>query len=123
MHLRRAKTESVDQSVLNFYNTFIPILNMDAVKDGNWTHLHFDGSDDILTWKWVKGDQRILCAVHFGEGESGGNVVLDDAPLSGSQIPVVDLMTQTTYYRDPQVLRTQGLTVVLSEYQVQIFQY
>ena len=123
VHLRRATAEAPDQTVVEFYNKLFPILRREALTKGTWTHLSCDGSSDILAWKWVHDDERILCAIHFGEGQAGGNIRLDDAPLSGSQIPVTDLMTGTTYYRDPEVLRTQGLTVVLGEYQVQIFQY
>ena len=122
VHLRRAADEQPNAEMEKFYETLFKILDLDALKTGTFTQLTCSGSDTIPAWKWVKGTQHILVVANFNENQSGGNVVLDDAPGSG-QIPVHELMDDVTYYRDAAVLRSTGITVVLDQYQVQVFEY
>lgn len=123
VHLRRAVSETPNGKVQYFYQKLFEILAMDALVDGEFTQLSIDGSDTILTWKWVKGEQHILVTVNFGDNQSGGFIVCNDAPLSGSTIPVNELINEVVYNRDPNEMRTKGLFVLLDAYQVQIFNY
>lgn len=122
VHLRRAVSENPRSDVFSFYTQLFKVLDTDALKNGQFTQLWVSGSDTIPAWKWVSGNQHILVVANFNENTSGGSVVLSDAPGSGN-IDVKELMSGTTYQRDAQTLRTSGLYVVLSQYQVQVFQY
>lgn len=122
VHLRRAADENPRADIQKFYQTLFQVLDMPALKEGQFTQLWVSGTDTIPAWKWVKDGQRILVCANFNENTAGGNVVLSDAPGSGD-IPVQDLISGETYYRNAETLRNQGLTVVLGQYQVQIFKY
>jgi hypothetical protein len=98
-------------------------LATDALKSGDYTLETISGSDTILTWKWVKGDEHVLVCVNFSPDTSGGSVVCQDAPLTGDTIPVLDMMTDTVYDRDPKEMRSTGLVIVLDGYQVQVMKY
>jgi glycosidase len=123
VHLRRALPEPVQPAAVEFYAKLFAVLNTTALRGGEYTLKSIDGSDTILTWEWAKGEEHVLVCVNFSPWDSGGNVVCGDAPLSGDTIPVTDLMTGTVYQRDPNVMRTTGLTIVLAPYQVQIMKY
>lgn len=123
VHLRRAISETPNGKVQYFYKRLFQILKMNALVDGEFTVLGIQGSDTILTWKWTKGDQHVLVTVNFGDNQSGGFIVCDDAPLNGSTIPVTELFTDVVYNRDPNEMRSQGLFVLLDGYQVQVFNY
>jgi glycosidase len=122
VHLRRAASESARTDVEQFYNKLFQILDKSALKIGQFTALTCEGSSTIPAWKWVSGNERILIVANFNENQSGGNIVLDDAPGNGD-ITVHEFIGDTDYTRNAQTLRTTGLTVVLDQYQVQIFQY
>jgi glycosidase len=122
VHLRRATPENDNAEILAFYDKLFSVLDMDALKKGTFTQLTCSGSDTIPAWRYVLGTQHILIVANFNENQSGGNIVLDDAPGSGD-ITVKELISGTDYTRNAETLRSTGLTVVLSQYQVQIFQY
>ncbi|KAH0786433.1 alpha-amylase family protein [Histomonas meleagridis] len=123
VHLRRAVSESPNSKVQYFYNKLYSILNMEALKTGDFTMQTITGSDTILTWKWVKGDSHVLVTVNFSPNQSGGYIICSDAPLSGSTIPVKEMINDVVYDRDPNEMRSNGLFVLLDGYQVQIFEY
>lgn len=122
VHLRRALPEDENSEVKAFYEKLFKILDMDALKTGTFTQLTCSGSNTIPTWRYVKGNVHVLIVANFNENQSGGNIVLNDAPGSG-EIDVKELISGVTYKRDAETLRSSGLTVVLSQYQVQVFQY
>jgi len=122
VHLRRATPESENKDVKAFYDIFFKILDLDALKTGTFTQLTCVGSDTIPAWRYVKGDQHVLIVANFNENQSGGNVVLDDAPGSGD-INLDELVSGKHYTRNAKTLRSTGLTVVLGQYQVQVFKY
>jgi hypothetical protein len=123
VHLRRAVAEPARPEAVEFYARLFAVLNTQALREGEHALRAFDGLDTILTWEWAKGEEHVLVCVNFGWTGGGGNVICGDAPLSGDTIPVTDLMTGTVYDRDPKVMRTTGLTIVLGPYQVQIMKY
>lgn len=123
VHLRRAFPEDIQSIAVEFYNHLFIVLNTNALRNGNYSLKTIDGSDTILTWKWVNDDEHILVCVNFSPNESGGNVICEDAPLTGDVIPVLDMMTDTVYERDPKQMRETGLVLVLDGYQVQIMKY
>jgi hypothetical protein len=123
VHLRRAVKEDPSPEVQSFFNSLFTILKMDSVLKGTFTIMTCNGGSNVLTWRWVKGDEHVLFCVNFGESQQFGSIICDDAPTSSETIPVVELMSGTTYYRNPAEMRTTGLNVILDAYQVQVFKY
>jgi len=122
VHLLRATPEGENAEVKAFYDKLFAVLDTDALKTGTFTQLTCTGSDTIPAWRYVKGNQHILVVANFNENQSGGSIVLNDAPGSGT-IKVKELMSGQEYDRDAATLRSSGLYVLLSQYQVQVFEY
>jgi hypothetical protein len=123
VHLRRAYPEDPKDLVVNFYNHLFKVLDTDSLKKGEFSMQTISGSDTVLTWKWVSGAEHILVCVNFATGQSGGYIPCPDAPLTGDTIPVLDMIGDVTYNRDPQDMRDHGLFVLLDGYQTQIMKY
>ena len=121
VHLRRAPDEQPNQVCVQFYEKLFNILKMNCMRNGKFTQLNCEGAA-IPAWKYVLGDERILVTVNFGSGRMCGSIKLDDAPY-GDNIPVQELISGETYYRNGNELRNNGLYVILDQYQVQIFKY
>jgi hypothetical protein len=109
--------------VVDFYDRLFRVLRRPAVRDGEFGVKAISGSDTILAWKWAKGDEHVLVAVNFSPHTSGGDVVCEDAPMTGDTVPVVDLMDDVVYPRDPNEMRSKGLCIVLGPFQGQIMSY
>jgi len=123
VHLRRALSENPNNEVVAFFNAFLPILGLDSVSTGTFSIQTYTGANTVLTWKWVKGTEHVLFCINFGEAQAWGNIICDDAPETGATIPVQELISGVTYYRDPKEMKTTGLVVGLDAYQVQVFKY
>ena len=54
---------------------------------------------------------------------SGGRVVCPDVPQKEGTVKVRELIDHVVYERDAEELASTGLKLVLSPYQVQIFEY
>lgn len=81
---------------------------------------------NMAVWKYTRGRQHILICVNFSNFHCFADILCEDAPDPDDEdgrIPVLELITDTTFMRDVQELRTKGLTVILYEYQIQIFEY
>jgi hypothetical protein len=116
VHLRRSSPESPNRAAVVFFDRRFKILNIRALKTGEFVLKPVNGSDSIVAWEWAKEDEHILVAVNSGANTSGGHVFCEDAPLNGNTIPVQDLMTDTNIPRDPNAIRSQGLCIVLTPY-------
>jgi len=128
VHLRRAKSENPAVGVPQFYDKLFSILNMEVFHLGVWTYLEAQNSDQswrLLTWKWVRNTDKILCVINYSTAMGTGNVQLVDAlPFQGNDsVPVTDLLTGTTYWRSAQELKTKGLYVVVEAFSGQFFKY
>jgi glycosidase len=123
VHLRRATPEPKRTEIYDFYMKLFSVYKKDAFINGDFKFLEVNGDQNMLTWKYTKGSEHYLVAVNFGEGKIYGNVVLDDAPLTGDLIKVEDIISGEVYERNPREMRTSGLFVALDHYQVQIFRY
>lgn len=125
VHLRRALDEPSRPDVVEFYKKLFSILNKECMKTGTFMQMEVTGdqASTIMAWKYSKNDEHILVCVNFDENTKSGNIVIDDVPRTGSEIPFTDLITGEVYQRNPDELSTTGLVVVLQHYQVQVFQY
>lgn len=107
------------------------VLSKKALRRGVFSLVKAtSNTGSLVAWKYTKGNQHILIAANFDTRQTTGRIICDDAPNASSKkgddenkIEVVDILTQTTYMRDPQELRKDGLTVILYEYEIQIFEY
>lgn len=124
VHLRRSKDEEIITQCNDFYDKFIPIINSDVIKYGEWTYLNVGGAGSwrLMAWKWVYGSEKYLVVLNFSDEQAYGTVVLSDLSGSGS-VQLKELLTGAVYDRDAEEIRTRGLGVVLYSFQGQIFKY
>ncbi|OHT13427.1 Alpha amylase, catalytic domain containing protein [Tritrichomonas foetus] len=122
VHLRRANYEQPNQACVTFYDKLFQVLKLECMTQGEFTQLNVDGSNSIAAWKYSYGDEHVLVAVNFADNQAGGWIKISDAP-QGSNIPVLEMISGETYYRDGNELRNSGIFVLLNQYQVQIFKY
>ena len=108
---------------LGLVDLVLIVLSKKALRRGVFSLVKITSNGNMCAWKYVRGNQHILIAANFGVEQVTGHIICDDAPDSDEKIKVVDILTQTTYMREPSVLRTTGLTVILYEYEIQIFEY
>jgi hypothetical protein len=79
----------------------------------------------IVAWKY-SGKSRFLICVNFSEGLSSASIECPDAPdpTDGQTIVVYEWLMETTFRRNPAVLRTEGLHVILhDQFEIQAFEY
>lgn len=115
---------------LGLADLILIVLSKKAVRRGVFSLVNAtSNTGSLVAWKYTKGNQHILIAANFDTRQTTGHIICDDAPNpstnsdENNKIEVVDILTQTTYMRDPQELRKDGLTVILYEYEIQIFEY
>ena len=122
VHLRRAVSEDPDTTVQTFFSTLFKVLKLDSVANGDFTMIDFNGGSNVLSWKWVKGDEHVLFCVNFGESQQNGKVIFDDVPQGQADVTLTELVTGVEYHEPASTLR-EGYSIHLDQYQVQIFKY
>jgi len=128
VQLRREEPESAVSEVEAFYKKFLNITNMVAFKKGEFTLLNVVGSNDagrLIAYRWAFGNQKILCVINFSDQNGSGSIVLSNAESKDGkdEIPVVELLSDQTYYRSATQMRTTGLFVIVNSWYAQIFSY
>ena len=123
VHLRRSLPEHYLRDTLQFYTRFLRVLQTDAVRYGSWHLVDVYDASTVLAWKWVKDEQHILVTVNFCGCNSGGRIVCDDVPCETGTVNVKELIQNVVYERDAEELARTGLCLLLSPYQVQVFEY
>jgi hypothetical protein len=77
----------------------------------------------MAVWKYATGAERVLVCANPTAGHAVADIVCPDVEGNAEKIDVIDLMTETTYKRSPEEMRTAGLRVILFEDNVQVFLY
>nr|CAG4713238.1 unnamed protein product [Naegleria fowleri] len=129
VQLRRSTSEPVQPTAVQFYTTFIPLVSNFTTPDAIFSYKTVSQSSAAYRvfafhWRLPNSGVSYLVTVNYSENQGSGAIVLDDVPNVAGDVPFVDVMNgNTTYMRNAQQVRTSGLFVVLSSYQVQIFKY
>jgi hypothetical protein len=82
-------------------------------------------SGTVIAWKYTGATRRVLVCVNPTDQRSIAEIPCPEAPdpVSGDRIEVLELVMDSTFRRDPIVMRTTGLFVILHAGEVQIFEY
>lgn len=115
---------------LSICESLTEILTKKSVWRGVMTPLYASETThgNITFWKYTRDRQHILVCVNFHDSRACARVLCEDAPepavtAKSGKIPFWEMMTDTTYMRNANEVRTQGLCVILEPYQMQIFEY
>jgi len=126
--LGRRPAEPVDQGLVDFYDHLLKAVQHDVFRNGEWRLCERSGWPDnqscqnILTWCWVKGDERYLVVINFREEASQARVHVPWDELRGKPWRLNDLLSGESYDRGGNDMRDAGLYVELRPWQCHLFQ-
>ena len=121
--LGRRPVEQADTDLLTFYHSLLKAVNHEVFRNGQWRLCERSGWSDnqscqnILSWCWVKDEERCLIAVNFSEGVAQALVNLPWDELRGRTWRLVDALSGETYDRNGDEMRDTGLYVQLGPWQ------
>ena len=113
----------IEFSQLYLLDSLKVIFEKISVSKGNFEYVDIKSTENMCAWKYSYGNEHILITSNFQKVLNTGFIVCHDSPDSEMKIPYVDILTETKYLRDPNETKTEGLCVILYEYEIQIFKY
>jgi len=126
--LGRRPAEPADQDLVAFYGRLLQATDRDVLRNGAWRLCERSGWPDnqsclnILAWCWVKGDERYLVVVNFGQDAAQGRVQVPWDELGGKTWRLNDALSGGIYDRSGDEMRETGLYVDLGPWQCHLFQ-
>ncbi len=125
--LGRRPTESIDHDLAAFYGRLLKEINHDVFRNGEWRLCDKSGWPDnqscrnILTWCWVKEDERYVIVVNFSGATVQGRVHLPWDELRGKKWRLNDVLSEESFYRSGDEMRDAGLYVDLGPWKCHLF--
>jgi hypothetical protein len=126
--LGRRPAEHVDQDLVAFYEKLLKETARDVFRNGEWRLCERSGWSDnqscqnVLTWCWVKDDERYLIVVNFSAGSSQALVRVPWDELRGRTWRLDDRFSGETFERSGNDMRDAGLYVDLGPWKCDLFQ-
>jgi hypothetical protein len=126
--LARRPEEPVDQDLAAFYERLLQGIHQDVFRNGEWRLCEKSGWPDnrscqnILTWCWVKGEERYVIVVNFSAGSSQALVRVTWDELRGKTWLLTDVLSGKSYDRSGDDMRDAGLYVDLGPWKCHLFQ-
>ncbi len=125
--LGRRPTESIDHDLAAFYGRLLKEINHDVFRNGEWRLCDKSGWPDnqscrnILTWCWVKEDERYVIVVNFSGATVQGRVHLPWDELRGKKWRLNDVLLEESFDRSGDEMRDAGLYVDLGPWKCHLF--
>jgi hypothetical protein len=125
--LGRRPVEPADHDLATFYQGLLKAVNHDAFRNGQWRLCERSGWTDnqgclnILSWCWVKDEERYLIVVNFSEGTAQALVHMPWDELRGGTWRLSDALTGDTFERSGDDMRDNGLYVDLGPWSFHFF--
>ncbi|MFD2246469.1 alpha-amylase family glycosyl hydrolase [Pontibacter ruber] len=126
--LSRRPQEPVDQELVAFYEHLLQGVNHDVFRNGEWRLCERSGWPDnqsylhVLAWCWVKGDERYLIIINFGQDAAQALVHVPWDELRDQQWRLKDALSGESYDRSGSEMRDTGLYVDLGPWKFHLFQ-
>lgn len=126
--LARRPEEAVDQELSAFYERLLLGVNHNVFRNGEWQLCERSGWPDnqsylhVLTWCWVKGEERFLVVINFSQEAAQALVHVPWDELREKQWRLNDALSDETYDRSGSEMRDNGLYVDLSPWKCNVFQ-
>ena len=121
--LGRRPAEPVDQDLAAFYEKLLQETGRDLFRNGDWRLCERSGWPDnqscrnILTWCWVKDDERSLVIVNFSDVTSQALVRVPWDELRDRMWRLDDRLSGESFERSGFDMRDAGLYVELQPWQ------
>ena len=120
--------EPVDQDLAAFYTQLLQVTHRDVFPNGEWRLCDRSGWPDnqscqnLLTWCWVKDDERYLVVINFRQAATQARVHVPWDELSGKQWRLADVLSDESYDRSGYEMRDAGVYVELAPLKCHLFQ-
>jgi hypothetical protein len=125
--LDRRPEESPDPAVQDFYKKLLTAINAPVFRDGQWTLYGCSGWPDndsfqrLGVWSWTKDEDRRLIVVNLSNGAAQARIWLPWDELKGNTWRLEDALSDASYDRDGEDIKTNGLYVDLAPWAGHIF--
>ena len=126
--LARRPPEPIDRDLAAFYRRLLKEINRDVFRNGEWRLCERSGWPDnqscqnLLTWCWVKDDERYLIVINFRHEAAQARVHVPWDELRGKQWRLNDVLSGESYDRSGDEMRDAGLYVDLGPWNCHLFQ-
>jgi len=127
VQLAREPFEFADPEIGLFYRRLLKIGNAAVMHSGQWEPIRnekaWDGSQsfhNILAWRWGLGREQVIVAVNYSSSRSQAWLKVGRPSPGASRIVLQDVLTGTTYVREPEELASKGLYVDLGAFRAHI---
>jgi hypothetical protein len=126
--LGRRPAEHVDQDLAAFYGHLLQATHRDVFRNGEWRICERSGWPDnqscqhLLTWCWVKDDERFLVVINFCHETAQARVHVPWDELRGRIWRLNDVLSGESYDRSGDEVRDSGLYVDLGPWKCHLFQ-
>jgi hypothetical protein len=125
--LGRRPAEPVDHDLVAFYECLLKATNHGVFRNGAWLLCERSGWPDnqswrsVVSWCWVKDDERYLIVIHFGQDNAQARVHLPWDELRGKTWRLDDALSGEVYDRSGDEMRDGGLYVDLGPWKCNVF--
>ncbi|HXX80612.1 MAG TPA: alpha-amylase family glycosyl hydrolase [Thermodesulfovibrionales bacterium] len=125
--LSRRPVEQIDPDLEAFYQKLLNASNHDVFRNGQWLLCEQSGWPDnhsylnILSWCWVKDEERYLIVINFSETTSQARVHMPWDEMRGNTWRLSDVLSGQTFDRDGNDMRDSGLHVDLGPWDFHFF--
>jgi hypothetical protein len=125
--LGRRPAEQVDEDLVAFYELLLKETTREIFRNGEWRLCERSGWPDnqscknILTWCWVKDEERYVIVVNFSAGSSQALVRIPLDELRGRTWRLDNRLSGTTFERSGNDMRDAGLYIDLKPWQYYVF--
>jgi len=117
-----------DKDLPALYAKLLKETGGDIFRNGDWRLCERSGWPDnqtclnVLTWCWVKGDERYLVVVNFSSGAAQALVTVPWDEMRGKTWNLDDRLSGETFQRNGNDMLDAGLYVDLLPWQCHLFQ-
>ncbi len=125
--LGRRAEEPADEACQTFYRKLLTAINRPSFREGEWTICNCSGWPDntsfqrLGVWSWTKDDDRRLVVVNLSGGSVQARIWLPWDEVKGKTWRLDDALSEASYDRNGDDIKTNGLYVDLAPWTGQIF--
>ena len=115
-------------SLQTFYDDLLRAVKDPIFRHGEWLLCEITGwpdnhsADNLVAWRWVRGDDRRLIVINLSQGEAAGRVHARWEGLGTGQCRLVGVFPGTNYLRDIDEMESAGLFVKLGPWGFHFFE-
>jgi hypothetical protein len=111
-----------------FYEVLLKVVKNPIFRHGQWTLCETTGwpdnhsADRLVAWRWVMGDDRRLVVMNLSDGDAEGRVHAQWSDPRIGQCRLVDVFSDTSFFRDVEEMESVGLYVKLGPWSFHFFE-